>query len=148
MSAKASLSQLSSSGNGSVGRSSGSAGLLSSRPRPGAETRWSRARAGPASPGADRTRRAAISPKKAQTDPDPLFQELEYPYEARLAGGGEATAGETADPDRLRAERDRLDDVGAAHERAVDDDRRAPVHGRHHLGEHVGAAAPVIELSA
>src|SRR5215813_14343574 len=69
-------------------------------------------------------RREAIDAQKAQTDPDLLFQELEYPYEARLAGGGEAAAGETADPDGLRAERDRLDDVGAAHERAVDDDRR------------------------
>src|SRR5262249_54491025 len=51
-----------------------------------------------------------------------------------------------ADADKVGARRDRLDDVGAAAERAIDQDLRAPGDGVHDLGQYLHGAAAVIEL--
>ena len=53
-----------------------------------------------------------------------------------------------AKPDQIGAERQRLDDIGAAVDRAVDDDHGAACHRLHYFRQHVGRAAAVIELTA
>ena len=64
-------------------------------------------------------------------------------------GGGQAQAGEAPDPHHLRAERDGLDHVGAAHEAAVHHhDRGAPATAFTTSGSTSMRAAAVIELAA
>src|SRR6202022_1794695 len=58
----------------------------------------------------------AVHAEQAHRDADLVFQQLEGADEPRLAGGGEAEAGEAAQAHHLRAERDGLDHVGAAPE--------------------------------
>ena len=79
---------------------------------------------------------------------DFVVQQVEHAHDAGLAGGGEAVALHAAEPDEMRAERDRLDDVAAAIEAAVDDDL-GPVGDRvDDFRQRVGRAAAVIELAA
>jgi len=55
-------------------------------------------------------------------------QKLEHPLDAALAEGAEAPDIGPPDTDGVGADAQRFDDVGAAAEAAVDDDRDAPVH--------------------
>src|ERR1051325_7606204 len=77
-----------------------------------------------------------------------VLQQLEQAHDRALAAGGERIALQAAEPDQTGAGRDRLDDVGAARERAVDDHLGATGRGVHDLGQDVHRAAPVVELAA
>src|SRR5260370_6486452 len=70
------------------------------------------------------------------------------PHGADLPASGEREALHAADADQIGAGGDRLDDVGAAADRSVDDDLGAAGHGGHDLRQHVHGAAAVIELAA
>ena len=59
-----------------------------------------------------------------------------------------AVALHAAEADQMRAERDRLDDVGAATEAAVDNDLGAAGDRVDDFRQHIGRAAAVIELAA
>src|SRR3989442_8326390 len=56
--------------------------------------------------------------EQSQADADLVLEELERAHQARHARGGEPEAGEASEAHRLCAERDRLYDIGAAHEPA------------------------------
>src|SRR5712692_4497344 len=84
--------------------------------------------------------------QERQADPNLVLEDFERALEPGLSRGGQAQALEPAEPHALRPERDRLDDVGAAHEAAVHHDSGAPRDRRYHLGQHVERAAPMIEL--
>src|SRR6267142_110388 len=149
MSARASFSQLSRSGSGSSGSSVGRAGLITLFLQEGKRARHVRRTDGRRRMEIGRVDRGkTIDPEEPETEPDLLLQELEDPHEPGLARGGETAARETPQPDCLSAERYRFYDVCSAHERAGDDDRRAPANGLDHLGQDVHGAAPVIELAA
>ncbi len=79
---------------------------------------------------------------------DLVFEDFQRAHQSRNAGGRETEAGEPSQADRFGAERDRLDDVGAAHESAVDPDFGAAGNRGDDLGQHRGAAQPVIELAS
>src|SRR5439155_23461805 len=149
ISANASFSQLSRSGSGLSGSSAGSAGLVTLFLQKGKRAGHVRGTYRRRGVDVGRVRGAeTVDAQEPETDPDLLFQELEPPHETRLAGGGEAAARKTSNPHRLRAQRDGLHDVRAPHERAVDDDRRSPPHGRDDLGQDVHGAPAVVELPA
>src|SRR5437879_6208139 len=76
-------------------------------------------------------------------------QELEHALDAGLAEGAQAPEVRPADAHRARAEREALDDVGAAPEPAVDQHRDAAAHGFDDLGQGVdGGAAAVLAARA
>ena len=75
-----------------------------------------------------------------------LSSSLEDAGDARGARRGEAIEIETADRDRVGAERDRFDDIGAAIEAAIDEDLRPAAHRVDHLGQNIERAAHMIEL--
>src|SRR5712692_3743575 len=58
--------------------------------------------------------------EQREADADLVFEDLEEPHHARPAGGGQPIDIKPADDDRVGAQRDRLDDVGAAGDRADD----------------------------
>ena len=60
----------------------------------------------------------------------------------------ERVALQAAEADQIGAERDRLDDVGAAAEAAVDDDAGASGHRLDDFRQHIHGAAAMIELTA
>ena len=68
----------------------------------------------------------ARKPEKAEAFLDLLLEDLEHALDAGRARRREPVAIEAADADRLGAKRDRLDDVGAAAEAEIDDDRARP----------------------
>ncbi len=77
-----------------------------------------------------------------------VFQQFEQPQHAGLAGRAEREALHAADGDQIGAGRDRLDDIRAAADRAVDDDLGAAADRIGDLWQHVDRAAAVIELAA
>src|SRR6267142_3561539 len=58
--------------------------------------------------------------EEAAADAHLVLEDLERLHQPRHAARRQAEAGQAPEADRLRAERDCLDDVGAAHEAAVD----------------------------
>src|SRR4051794_3836173 len=64
-----------------------------------------------------------------------------------MAGGGEAVDVKSTDRHRIGAEDDRLDDIGAAGDRAVDDDTGAPGDRLDDFRQHSDRAQPLIELA-
>jgi hypothetical protein len=54
----------------------------------------------------------------------------------------------TTDRNRVGAQGDCFDDIGAAIKAAIDDDLRPATHRRYHLGQNVEGAADMIELPA
>src|SRR5581483_1912555 len=76
------------------------------------------------------------------------FHQFEHAHDASLAAGGERIALHAAEPDQMRAGRDRLDHVGAAVKAAVDDDFGAAADRLDDLGQHVERAAAMVELAA
>src|SRR5205085_386651 len=77
-----------------------------------------------------------------------ILQELQHAHNAVLAGGSQRPALQPPDPDQVSAAGDRLDDVGAAAEAAIDHDLGAAVYGSDDLRQHMHGAAPMIELTA
>src|SRR5215472_16011424 len=77
-----------------------------------------------------------------------VFHEFQHPHDSGLTGGREAVALHAAKPDEVGAKRQRLDDVGAAIDGAVDDDRRPARNRLHHFRQDLGRTAAVIELAA
>src|SRR2546430_16112704 len=76
-------------------------------------------------------------------------QELEHAIDAGLDEGAQSPEVRPADAHRARAEREALDDVGAAPEPAVDQHRDAAAHGFDDLGQGVdGGAAAVLAARA
>src|SRR5262249_34166906 len=71
-------------------------------------------------------------------------QKLEHPLDAAWAEGAEAPDIGPPDADGVGADAQRLDDVGAAAEAAVDDDRDAPVHRLDDFRQRVDGRAPGI----
>src|SRR5436190_5401283 len=64
-----------------------------------------------------------------------------------MAGGGEAVDVEPADRHRIGTEGDRLDDIGAAGDRAVDDDTGAAGDRLDHFRQYRDRAQPLVELA-
>src|SRR5262245_37800334 len=85
---------------------------------------------------------------QTEADPDLVLQDLERAHESRRSARGQPQAFEPADSHAVGAQRDRLRDVGAPHEAAVDHDRGLSVHGGDDLGQHVHGPASVIELAS
>ena len=78
-----------------------------------------------------------------------LLQQVEHALDARLAEGAEPPEIGPADADGARAERQRLDDVGAAAEARIDQHRDAAVDRLDDLGQRVdGRAAAVLGAAA
>src|ERR1700727_3199972 len=73
---------------------------------------------------------------------------LKYPLHAFLAEGAQSPEIGPADPDRLRAHRQRLHRVGASAETRVDDDRHASVHRREDLRQRVDGRAAIVFAAA
>src|SRR5476649_1636031 len=78
---------------------------------------------------------------------DLVLEQLEDADDAALPGGGGPETLHAADPDRVGAEGERLADIGAALEAAVDDDLGAPLNRRDDLGQHLDRAAAAVELT-
>src|ERR1700691_6103766 len=75
--------------------------------------------------------------------------DLEHALDAFLAERAEPPQIGSADADRLRAHRERLDRIGAAAESAVDDHGHAALHGGDDLRQRVdGGAAIILATSA
>ena len=83
---------------------------------PAAGTRYGRAEALPHAPRSDALNkfRQTRHAEKGQRDGDLGFQQFEDLNDTRLSGGSQPVTVEAADRHRFGAERDRLDDVGAA----------------------------------
>src|SRR5207253_1862453 len=90
----------------------------------------------------------ARHPEQAEAALHLVLEQLEQAGDAGLPAGGERVALHAAHADEVGAGRDRLDDVGAAADRAVDDDLGAAGDGIDDLGQHVERAAAVVELAA
>ena len=73
------------------------------------------------------------------------FQRLE---EAVLAAGAQTPSLKLADSNGIRAEGERLHDVGATHDSAVEDDPRVAPNCLGDLGERLDGALALIELAA
>src|SRR4051812_10670695 len=90
----------------------------------------------------------AVDPEQRQADADLIFEDLEQPHDPRPAGRREAIHIEPADHDAIGAEDDRLDDIGAARDRAVDPDLAAPADRLDDLRHDRDRADPLVELPA
>src|SRR5262245_1189219 len=71
-------------------------------------------------------------------------QDVEHPLDALLSEGGEPPDIGPPDTDRIGAERERLEGVGAAADAAVHEHGDAAVHGRRHLGKAVDRRAAAV----
>src|SRR3954468_16282113 len=85
--------------------------------------------------------------EEPKADAHLVLEQLERPHQARYAGRGERQAAKAADADRVRAERESLDDVGATHEAAIDPDFGFSFYCLDDFREHGGGAQAVVELS-
>src|SRR5512135_1133882 len=88
-----------------------------------------------------------VDAEQAEADVYLLLQQFEQAQQARLSARSQTDALHAADADQARAGSERLDDVGAAIESAVDDDGGASVDRGGDFGQHVHRAAAVIELA-
>src|SRR5215470_17827138 len=68
-------------------------------------------------------------------------EDVEHRLDAALTEGSQPPGLRPADADRGRPERERLEDVSAAADAAVDEHRDAALDGRDHLGQAVDAGA-------
>src|SRR5215472_18435116 len=68
-------------------------------------------------------------------------EDVEHRLDAALTEGSQPPGLRPADADRGRPERERLEDVGAAADAAVDEHRDAALDGGHHLGQAIDAGA-------
>ena len=75
------------------------------------------------------------------------FEDLEEAHHALGAGGGEPVDIEPAAGDRIGAQDQRLDHVGAAADAAIDDDVRAPANRFDDFRQHVDRTDALIELA-
>src|SRR5262249_60463159 len=89
-----------------------------------------------------------VDAEEAETALHLVFQQLQQPHHASLPPGGERKALHAADADQIGAGGDRLDDVGAAADRSIDDDLGAAVHGGHDRRQHVHGAPGVLGHAA
>src|SRR6266851_2874111 len=85
--------------------------------------------------------------EQREADADLVFEDLEEPHDARPAGGGKPVDIEPADDDRVGAERDRLDDIGAAGDRAVDQHPGPPADRLDDLRQYLDRADALVELA-
>ena len=90
----------------------------------------------------------AIHAQQTKTGANLALQQLKHSGDAGCAARRDPETVQPAQPDRGRAERDRLHDVGATQESAVDQDLGPPRDRRHHLRHHVDAPAAVVELAS
>ena len=84
--------------------------------------------------------------EESETTDHFIFQQFQHPHDAGLARGGERPALQAADPDQIGAGGDRLYDVGATAERAIDHDLGAAGNGVDDFRQHMHRTAAVIEL--
>src|SRR3989454_253281 len=92
-------------------------------------------------------RREPVHAEEPHRDLDLVLEQLEHADQPGLARRGEPAAREAPDADTLRAERQGLDDVSAANEAAVHDDRRPAADRPDDLGERLDRAPAVVELA-
>src|SRR5438128_3904210 len=92
-------------------------------------------------------RREPVHAEEPHRDLDLVLEQLEHADQTGLARRGEPAAREAPDADTLRAERQGLDDVSAAHEAAVHDDRRPAADRPDDLEERLDRAPAVVELA-
>src|SRR5262249_4601451 len=86
--------------------------------------------------------------EETERDADLLLEEFQGLYESRRAGRRKPQTCEPADADGLRAERNRLDNVGAAHETAVDPHLGFAFDCLNDLRQHRRAPEAMVELTA
>src|SRR5262249_13117896 len=86
--------------------------------------------------------------EQRQADADLVFEDFEQPHDAGGAGRGERINIESATDNRVGAEDQRLDDVGAAGDAAIDHDLGATPDRLDHPREHLDRADTLVELSA
>ncbi len=77
-----------------------------------------------------------------------VLQQFQHSHDSSLTGGSQRPALQPPDADEVGAGGDRLDDIGAAAERAVDHDLGAAGDGVDDLRQHMHGAAAVIELAS
>src|SRR5205085_1767827 len=77
-----------------------------------------------------------------------VFQQFQHAHDAGPAGGGKRVAIEPPDSDRGRAHGDRLQHIGRAIERAVNDDRHFSFHDLHDLRKDFHGAARMVERAS
>ena len=94
----------------------------------------------------DLGRRPAADELQGELDLGP--QQLEHPRGALLAVDREPPERRPADEHGARAERERLDDVGAAPDAAVDEHLDPPVDRLDDLGQRVDRRRDAVELAA
>ena len=86
--------------------------------------------------------------EQRQADADLVLEDLEEAHHALGASRGKAVDVEPAAGDRVGAEDQRLDDVGAAANTAIDDDTRAAADRFDDLRQYVDRTDALIELAA
>src|SRR3954471_148113 len=89
----------------------------------------------------------AVDPEQRQADADLVFEDLEQPHDPRPAGRRQPVHVKPADDDAIGAENDRLDDIGAARDRAVDPDLAAPADRLDDLRHDRDRPDPLVELA-
>ena len=85
---------------------------------------------------------------QCKIDADFLLQDFQHAHHCGSAARGHRPGLEPADADRVRAERQRLQHIGAALDAAIDDDRCPPRHRLHDLRQHVQRRATLVQLAA
>src|SRR5262249_36486997 len=86
--------------------------------------------------------------EQAQTALGFVLEQLEHAHHALDPRGGGGQALQPANTDGIGPKRHGLDDIGAAHETAIDDDLGAAGHGVDHLGQDREPALAMVELTA
>src|SRR3954454_12362631 len=90
----------------------------------------------------------AVDPEQRQADADLVFEDLEQPHDPRPAGRRQPVHVKPADDDAIGTENDRLDEIGAAGDRAVDPDLAAPADRINDLRQYRDRSDPLVELPA
>ena len=89
----------------------------------------------------------AVDTEQRQADADLVLKDLEQPDDPGSAGGGEAVDIKSAKRDDVSPEDQRLGDIGAAINAAVDDDAGAAADGFDDFRQDVNRADALIELA-
>src|SRR5579871_6457741 len=89
----------------------------------------------------------AVDAEQGQADANFVFEYLEQPNHPLRPGGGQPIDIKPAASHRIGAENDRLDDIGAAADTAIDEHACPPADRLDHFGQHIYRAYSLVELA-